>query len=125
MDKSNNKDIKDIKDIDEENIKIVDNLDLNSLFNLTYNFDLLKGVLTTILKNQETFKKQIEKEKKNNFDQSRAIESLKGNILSIKENYMTKEQFQPTKYQIDDINLKINQLDEKILQMEEEFAKSK
>ena len=122
MEKSNNKDI---KDLEEENIKIVENLDLNALFNLTYNFDLLKGIITTILKNQETFKKQIENEKKKNSDQTWAIESLKANILSIKENYMSKEQFQPTKYQLDDINLKINQLDEKILQMEEEFAKSK
>ena len=53
-----------LTDIEPENITIVENLDLNALFNLSYNFDLLKGIISTILKNQETLKKQIENEKK-------------------------------------------------------------
>ena len=114
-----------IENIEPENITLVENIDLNALFNLTYNFDLLKGTISTILKNQELFKKQIENEKRKNNDQNRTIESLKSNILLLKEKYMTKELFSSTKYQIDDINIKILQLGEKITHMEEEISKSK
>ena len=114
-----------IENIEPENITLVENIDLNALFNLTYNFDLLKGTISTILKNQESLKKQIENEKRKNNDQNRTIESLKSNILLLKEKYMTKELFSSTKYQIDDINIKILQLGEKITHMEEEISKSK
>ena len=114
-----------IENIEPENITLVENIDLNALFNLTYNFDLLKGTISTILKNQELFKKQIENEKRKNNDQNRTIESLKSNILLLKEKYMTKELFSSTKYQIEDINIKILQLGEKITNMEEEISKSK
>ena len=114
-----------IENIEPENITLIDNLDLNALFNLTYNFDLLKGTISTILKNQESLKNQIENEKRKNNDQNRTIESLKSNMLLIKEKYMSKELFSATKYQIDDINIKIIQLGEKINHMEEEMSKSK
>ena len=114
-----------IENIEPENITLVENIDLNALFNLTYNFDLLKGTISTILKNQESLKKQIENEKRKNNDQNRTIESLKSNILLLKEKYMTKELFSSTKYQIEDINIKILQLGEKISNMEEEISKSK
>ena len=114
-----------IENIEPENITLMENIDLNALFNLTYNFDLLKGTISTILKNQESLKKQIENEKRKNNDQNRTIESLKSNILLLKEKYMTKELFSSTKYQIDDINIKILQLGEKITHMEEEISQSK
>ncbi len=113
-----------IENIEPENITIVENLDLNALFNLTYNFDLLKGIISTILKNQDTLKKQIENERRKNNEQNRIIESLKSNIALIKENFMTKEIFAPTKFQIDDMNIKTVQLEEKITIIEEELAKS-
>ena len=113
-----------IENIEPENITIVENLDLNALFNLTYNFDLLKGIISTILKNQDTLKKQIENERRKNNEQNRIIESLKSNIALIKENSMTKEIFAPTKFQIDDMNIKTVQLEEKITIIEEELAKS-
>ena len=114
-----------IENIEPENITLVENIDLNALFNLTYNFDLLKGTISTILKNQESLKKPIDNEKRKNNDQNRTIESLKSNILLLKEKYMTKELFSSTKYQIEDINIKILQLGEKISNMEEEISKSK
>ena len=114
-----------LTDIQPENITVVENLDLNGLFNLTYNFDLLKGIITTILKNQDILKKQIETERRKNNEQNRTIESIKSNILLIKEKYMTKEGFNPTKNQIDNINAKIIQTNDKISKIEEEIAKSK
>ena len=114
-----------LMDISPDNITIVDNLDLNTLFNLSYNFDILKGIISTILKNQESLQMQIEKEKKVNKDQYKAIESLKSNIISIKEKYMSKESFNETQYHIDKIEAKTNQIDEKLLLIEEEFTKSK
>ena len=114
-----------LTDIEPENITIVENLDLNALFNLSYNFDLLKGIISTILKNQETLKKQIENEKKKNYEQNRTIENLKSNILSMKENYVTNEMFKGAKFQIDSINNKIDQIDDKISQMVFGFEKSK
>ena len=114
-----------LTDIEPENITIVENLDLNALFNLSYNFDLLKGIISTILKNQETLKKQIENEKKKNDEQNRSIVNLKSNILSMKENYVTNEMFKGAKFQIDSINNKIDQIDDKISQMVFGFEKSK
>lgn len=114
-----------LTDISSENITIVDNLDLNTLFNLSYNFDILKGIISTILKNQESLQKQIEKEKKINKEQNKAIETLKNNIISIKEKYTTKELFNSTHSHFVDIKSKIGQIDEKIILMEEELSKSK
>ena len=114
-----------LKDISPDNITIVDNLDLNTLFNLSYNFDILKGIISTILKNQESLQMQIEKEKKVNRDQYKTIESLKSNIISIKEKYISKETFDEAQNHVDKIKLKMNQIDEKLLLIEEEFTKSK
>ena len=114
-----------LMDISPDNITIVDNLDLNTLFNLSYNFDILKGIIFTILKNQESLQMQIEKEKKVNKDQYKAIESLKSNIISIKEKYISKESFNETQYHVDKIEAKTNQIDEKLLLIEDGFTKSK
>ena len=114
-----------LTDIEPENITIVENLDLNALFNLSYNFDLLKGIISTILKNQETLKNQIETEKKKNDEQNRSIENLKSSILSIKENYTTNELFTGAKIQIDNANNKIDQITDKISQMVFGIEKSK
>ena len=114
-----------LTDIDPENITVVENLDLNALFNLSYNFDLLKGIISTILKNQETLKKQIETEKRKNDEQNRSIENLKSSILSIKENYTTNELFKGAKFQIDNVNNKIDQIHDQISQMVFGIEKSK
>ena len=114
-----------LTDLDPENITVVENLDLNALFNLSYNFDLLKGIISTILKNQETLKKQIEIERRKNDEQNRSIENLKNSISSIKENYTTNEIFTGAKFQIDNVNKKIDQIHDKISQMVFGIEKSK
>ena len=45
-------------EVTSEKIKIVTDIDLNALFNLNYNFDLLKGIIETLLKNQGALQKQ-------------------------------------------------------------------
>ena len=49
-----------LTNIHPENITMYNNVDLNSLFNFSYNFDLLKGIIGALLKNQQTLKKEIE-----------------------------------------------------------------
>ena len=87
MEKSNNKDI---KDLEEENIKIVENLDLNALFNLTYNFDLLKGIIEQLLKNQNALQNQIDELFGNNGDKDKRIENLEKEVKYLKETYVNK-----------------------------------
>ena len=41
------------------NVNLGGNIDLNSLFNLTYNFDLLKGVLEDLLKQQKATNQKL------------------------------------------------------------------
>ena len=97
----------------------MNNLDLNSLFNLTYNFDLLKGIITTLFTNQQSLQKQINDIKNENDEQKKSIQSLKSNL---KEKYLTKEQFKPLKYNMEITNNKIN---DKINKFEEILTKSK
>ena len=40
--------------------KEYNNADLNELFNFSYNFDLLKGIIETLLKNQQNLQKQVD-----------------------------------------------------------------
>ena len=107
-----------IEQIDSENIKIIENLDLNSLFNLSYNFELLKGVISTILSNQQSLQKQIENSKKINDEQNNIIESLKSEIKNLQEDYVPKEEFIPIKEEVKNI-------DNKLKIFEEELTKSK
>lgn len=41
-------------------IKIEKDIDLNSLFNLNYNFDLLKGIIEELLNNQKNLKEKMD-----------------------------------------------------------------
>jgi len=94
--------------IDPENVKIIEDIDLNALFKLSYNFDLLKGTLLTILNNQKIFQKQIEDIKNTNNEQNEMIESLK-------QNYLSKEEFSNFKKErLDDINEQINHFDRQL-----------
>ena len=52
------------------------NVDLNSLFNLSYNFENLKLLLTTISKNQDMFENKIKDIEKRIKDNTRSIEQI-------------------------------------------------
>ena len=55
-------------------VSLSKNSDLNNILNFTYNFDLLKNVLSTIIKNQNNLKKEYDEKLQ---AQSEEIELLK------------------------------------------------
>ena len=57
------------------------NTDLNELFNFSYNFDLLKGIIEKLLKNQQTIQKQLDAMKEDN----KELKILKNELKSTKE----------------------------------------
>ena len=57
------------------------NTDLNELFNFSYNFDLLKGIIEKLLKNQQTIQKQLDAMKEDN----KELKVLKNELNTTKE----------------------------------------
>ena len=57
------------------------NADLNELFNFSYNFDLLKGIIETLLKNQNNLQKQLDSMK----EERHEFQVLKFDLKNTKE----------------------------------------
>ena len=74
------------------------NTDLNELFNFSYNFDLLKGIIEKLLKNQQKLQKQIDSMK----DEQKELKLLKNDLNTTKEELIKINQL----FQIDDNNEK-------------------
>ena len=77
-------------EITSEKIKIMNDIDLNALFNLNYNFDLLKGIIEQLLKNQNALQNQIDELFGNNGDKDKRIENLEKEVKYLKETYVNK-----------------------------------
>ena len=103
---------------DPDRISIYNEVDLNALFNFRYNFDLLKGIIGTLLKNQQNLQKQIEFANYLNNEQDKTITSLRNEIKEIQEKYTLKQDFMEVKDQIKKVNEIYSVYDE-------ELAKSK
>jgi hypothetical protein len=103
---------------DPDRISIYNEVDLNALFNFSYNFDLLKGIIGTLLKNQQNLQKQIEFANYLNNEQDKTITSLRNEIKEIQEKYTLKQDFMEVKDQIKKVNEIYSVYDE-------ELAKSK
>ena len=73
-----------------EKIKIMNDIDLNALFNLNYNFDLLKGIIEQLLKNQNALQNQIDELFGVNGDKDKRIETLEKEVKYLKETYVNK-----------------------------------
>jgi chromosome segregation ATPase len=82
-------------EITTEKIKIMNDIDLNALFNLNYNFDLLKGIIEQLLKNQNALQNQIDDLYGVNSDKDKRIEILEKEVQHLKETYITKENLKP------------------------------
>ena len=82
-------------EITTEKIKIMNDIDLNALFNLNYNFDLLKGIIEQLLKNQNALQNQIDDLYGINSDKDKRIEILEKEVQHLKETYITKENLKP------------------------------
>lgn len=80
-------------EVTAEKIKIMNDIDLNALFNLNYNFDLLKGIIEQLLKNQAALQKQLDECYDNNNEKDKRIEQLEKEVKYLKETYINKETY--------------------------------
>ena len=101
-------------EVTSEKIKIVNDIDLNALFNLNYNFDLLKGIIETLLKNQGALQKQLDELYSSNEDKDKIIQDLEADIKSLKETKLNINEFNELKPEIEKMNNHLKQNDKKI-----------
>ena len=101
-------------ELTSEKIKIVNDIDLNALFNLNYNFDLLKGIIETLLKNQEAIQRQLDDVYSSNYDKDKVIEKIEKDIKLVKEIYIDRATFKNLESKVDQIKEHLKQTDKKI-----------
>ena len=112
-----------LTDFESGAISLSNNSDLNGLFNFNYNFDLLKEVLTTVIKNQINLKKRLEEK---GVEQQQIMNLLKTDITQIKQSQKEKnDNFNFSKNDYDNLVKKINNLENQISKINEELDKSK
>jgi ferritin len=88
-------------ELTSEKIKIIKDIDLNSLFNLSYNFDLLKGLIEHLLTNQQKLQNQIDEMYQKDCERDKHTNSLLDDMKLIKETYVDKDTFNPV---LNDVN---------------------
>ena len=101
-----------------EKINIIKDIDLNTLFNLNYNFDPLKGLIEQLLTNQEKLQKQIDGINLKENDREKQVKGLFGDLKLIKDTYANKDSFNSILELIKKINTKLKQY-------EDNFSESK
>ena len=109
-------------------MSLMKNSDLNNLFNFTYNFDFLKEILITVIKNQISLKNQFDEKCKAQID---TIDSFKNDIIQNNQTGQTDQKKKEIlfnnniKENLDKINDKVNKLEIKIERINAELDKSK
>ena len=98
-------------EITTEKIKIMNDIDLNALFNLNYNFDLLKGIIETLLKNQNALQNQIDELFGNNGDKDKRIETLEKEVKYLKDTYVNKSQLKLIEAELKEIKERLKKHD--------------
>ena len=112
-----------LTDFESGAISLSNSSDLNGLFNFNYNFDLLKEVLTTVIKNQINLKNRLEEK---GVEQQQIMNLLKTDIIQIKQSQKEKnDNFNFSKNDYDNLVKKINNLENQISKINEELDKSK
>ena len=101
-------------EVTSEKIKIVTDIDLNALFNLNYNFDLLKGIIETLLKNQGALQKQLDEIYSSNEEKGNIIQNLEKEIKILKDTTVSRDNFKALSSVVDQINNHLKQNDKKI-----------
>jgi hypothetical protein len=101
-------------ELTSEKIKIIKDIDLNSLFNLSYNFDLLKGLIEHLLTNQQKLQNQIDEMYNKDCDRDKHTNLLLDDMKLIKETYVDKDSLNPIYEEIEGIKEKLNQHEEKL-----------
>ena len=101
-------------ELTSEKIKIIKDIDLNSLFNLSYNFDLLKGLIEHLLTNQQNLQNQIDEMYNKDCDRDKHTNLLLDDMNLIKETDVDKDSLKPIYEEIEGIKEKLNQHEEKL-----------
>ena len=101
-------------ELTSEKIKIVNYIDLNALFNLNYNFDLLKGIIETLLKNQEAIQKQLDEIYSSNYEKDKELENIEKQIKLVKEISIDRGTFKNLESEVEQIKEHLKQTDKKI-----------
>ena len=101
-------------EITTEKIKIMNDIDLNALFNLNYNFDLLKGIIEQLLKNQNALQNQIDDLYGINSDKDQRIDTLEKELKLIKETYIKKDDLKPIEVDLKSIKEHLKKHDDQI-----------
>jgi hypothetical protein len=94
-------------ELTSEKIKIIKDIDLNSLFNLSYNFDLLKGLIEHLLTNQQKLQNQIDEMYQKDCDRDKHTNALLDDMKLIKETYVDKDTFNPVLIDVNNMKDKI------------------
>ena len=98
-------------EITTEKIKIMNDIDLNALFNLNYNFDLLKGIIEQLLKNQNALQNQIDELFGHNGDKDKRIEALEKEVKYLKETYVSKTELKEIENDLKEIKERLQKHD--------------
>ena len=108
-------------EITSEKIKIMNDIDLNALFNLNYNFDLLKGIIEQLLKNQNALQNQIDELFGNNGDKDKRIENLEKEVKYLKETYVNKSQLKEIEADLKEIKERLKKHDIQIEESKKQY----
>lgn len=101
-------------ELTSEKIKIIKDIDLNSLFNLSYNFDVLKGLIEHLLTNQQKLQNQIDEMYQKDCERDKHTNFLLNDMKTIKETYINKDRFNPFVSEIGKMKEKTEKHDENI-----------
>lgn len=97
-----------------DKIKLVNDIDLNALFNLNYNFDLLKGIIETLLKNQGSLQRQLDELYSSNDDKDKLINKMENEIKILKEIKVNTADYRNLETEVEKIQNHFKQIDKKI-----------
>lgn len=101
-------------EVTSDKIKLVNDIDLNSLFNLNYNFDLLKGIIETLLQNQGALQRQFDDLFTSNDEKDKLIEKMQDEINTLKETKTNCSDFKNLENEVEHIKNHLKQGDKKI-----------
>ena len=97
-----------------EKIQITNDIDLNALFNLNYNFDLLKGIIETLLQNQGALQRQLDEMFTSNDEKDKIIEKMEEDIKILKDTKINRTDFKNLENEVKHIKDHLKQDDKKI-----------
>ena len=99
--------------LESEQIKILKNINLNSLFNLTYNFEVLKLLIENLIENQQKLQNQINEMHRKDCQRDEYTNQLLDDMNTIKETYVNKDTFNPVLDEINDVKENLKQHEDK------------